>query len=968
MKKSILRITVTTIILSLILPMLLVFAKPNVPTQTELRGVWVATVLNIDYPSKAAADPEILKKEAVAILDNVKDMGMNAVFLQVRPASDALYKSNIFPWSKYLTGTQGLSPANDFDPLAFWVTEAHNRGIELHAWVNPYRVTKMTSKDKRHDFNSLADNNPAKLHPEWVVKYYDGNLYYDPGIPEVRQLVIDGVMEIVQNYDVDGIHFDDYFYPGKDFIDKTSFEKYGAGYASKDDWRRANVDTLIGDLNTAIKATGKNVRFGISPIGIWANKATNKLGSDTKGKQAYYDQYADTRKWVKKGMVDYIAPQIYWNIGYAIADYSKLITWWQDVARGTGVDLYIGQAAYRTGTGKSTDPWYGITEIDKQLKLNAKNPDIKGSIFFSYRTFINNKALAPMVKAYYLQKDGAATNIPVNMARPAGNLKTSLSSFYLTGSSDPTKPLLLNGKPVENRSSKGYFGVLVPLTKGQNIITLSQEGSYMTRVIYREVASAATTAKMSAADIPASSVFPKTQEYRSPGEKVTFTCQAPIGSVVTVKLGSETYLMKPAVASTKATGLIPTKYSYTYTVPSYEGNPTVIDVGAPEYTMNYKGTIKTRKAPAGFGIIMKNAPFYGEVTKPVIYTYNNTNTSEGAAFELYRGMIDNITAMTGGFLRLSTGQWVLKGDLKTSIVQTPVISTITKAEYITGEKWDALKLELTSPTAAIADFNGTVMKFSVSKSNSGILPVLPENSPFAKVEATEIDNKVQYTLTIKDGQYIEGYFVEKTDTGLVLNLKRPVKANTSDTPMTGITIMIDAGHGGSDPGAIGPLGSKYSEEHMNLDNALKLQTELQKLGATVLMTRTTDKALSLDERLTASRNAKPDLFVSVHANSMGDNVDISKIDGFSLFYRETLSKPVAETVFNNTIQGLGRKNKGFKSKNFYVIRGTWTPAILLEMGFVPNPQEFEWLTDQNEQTKAAQNIAQGILMYFTSSK
>ena len=185
----------------------------------DLRGVWVSTVVNIDYPTKATIDVEVLKSEALRILDNAKDMGMNAVFLQVRPCSDAIYKSKYFPWSKYLTGTQGLAPADNFDPLEFWITEAHKRGIELHAWLNPYRVTKQSGKEPAHDFASLAPNNPAKLHPDWVVKHSDGNLYYNPGIPEVRKLVIDGITEIIENYDVDGIHFDDYFYPGNSFAD-----------------------------------------------------------------------------------------------------------------------------------------------------------------------------------------------------------------------------------------------------------------------------------------------------------------------------------------------------------------------------------------------------------------------------------------------------------------------------------------------------------------------------------------------------------------------------------------------------------------------------------------------------------------------------------------------------------------------------------------------------------------------------
>lgn len=966
--RKISKITVTLLIISLLMQMFAVTAEPNAPAKNELRGIWVSTVLNIDYPTKPTTDVEALKSEALRILDNAKDMRMNAIFLQVRPSSDAIYKSKYFPWSKYLTGTQGLAPADNFDPLEFWITEAHKRGIELHAWLNPYRVTKKQGNEPVHDFDSLAPNNPAKLHPEWVVKHSDGNLYYNPGIPEVRQLVIDGIMEIVQNYDIDGIHFDDYFYPGYSFADEAAYKKYGTGYTDIHSWRRANVDTLIHDLSITIKSACKNVSFGISPFGIWANKRANPLGSDTRGNQSLYNHYADTRKWVKEGWLDYIAPQIYWNIGYEVADYGKLVAWWEDVVKDTGVKLYIGQAAYKSNSGAIASPWYGVAEIEKQLQLNAKSTEVDGSIFFSYRSFLSRPSLTAVVKGFYEQKDGITAAVPVSVSRPVGNIKTSLNQFYICGASDPGKPLFLNGKPVENRSKNGYFGVLVPLQNGQNVFTLAQEGSYTTRAIYREKAASAP-AKMSTADIPAASVFPKAQEYRSPGEKITFTCQAPFGSYVTVKLGNEVFIMQPTQKKKPSgTGLFTNTYTYVYTIPSFEGTPRVIDLGAPVYTMNYYANIKTRKAPASVGVIMKDAPFYAEVNKAVINTYHTPTTANGAAYELYSGMFDYITAMTGNYVRLSSGQWVIKSDVKTLASDTQLRSTITAASYLTGEKWDTLRLDMIGHSAAVSAFDGKVLKLDIVKTDASMTPALPENSLFSSIALTGNNDKVQYALTLKDNERIEGYFVEKTPTGLTLNIKRPVKAKEGDRPLTGITIMLDPGHGGSDPGAVGPLGWRYFEKAINLNTALKFKTELESLGATVLMTRTGDTALTLDERLTASRNAKPDMFISIHANSMGNNVDISKVFGFSVFYKEKLAMPLAETVFNDTISNLNRNSKGLHVRNLYVTRGTWTPTVLFESGFIPNPNEFEWLIDEAEQLKLAKSLAKTVVKYFTMNK
>jgi N-acetylmuramoyl-L-alanine amidase len=223
---------------------------------------------------------------------------------------------------------------------------------------------------------------------------------------------------------------------------------------------------------------------------------------------------------------------------------------------------------------------------------------------------------------------------------------------------------------------------------------------------------------------------------------------------------------------------------------------------------------------------------------------------------------------------------------------------------------------------------------------------------------------VKYVLTLKSNQRIDGYYIQKKSTGLTLNIKKPVKANDGNKPLAGIIIMLDPGHGGSDMGAQGPLGLRYPEKTINLNTAVKLQSELEALGARVLMTRTTDVNVSLEERLTASRNTKPDMFISLHADSMEDNVEISKVNGFSAFYREKLAQPLAETVFKNILEDLNRTNDGIHNKNFYVIRSTWTPGILLESGFVPNSNEFEWLTDDNEQLRLARSISDAVVKYF----
>jgi len=957
--KYLFKITIVLIILAA-LPFIMIPANADTLEAKEMRGLWVATVVNTDYPSKPTTDIEVLKNEAIKILDTAQKTGLNAVFLQVRPTADAFYRSDYFPWSKYLTGTLGKAPAGGFDPLQFWIDEAHKRGIELHAWINPFRIIKKSSSEAKPSLSSLPADHPARLHPDWVVKYSDGNLYFDPGIPEARRLITNGVLEIVNRYDIDGIHFDDYFYPGRDFDDSATYKKYGQGYASVGDWRRANITALVTDVSQGIKATGKDVRFGISPFGIWANKKSNPLGSDTNGAESNYDHYADTRSWVKSGIIDYIAPQLYWNIGYSIADYSKLLTWWKDVVSGTPVDLYIGQAAYRENYPGQSSPWYGVSEIEKQLLLNSKYPEVKGSLFYNYSALNDSPALAATIKAVYDRLDGKVSDTPITVSIPSGNTTTSYSRYYLNGTSDPGKLLYLNGSPVVNRSLQGYFGILVDLKNGSNVFTFSQDGSYVTRVIYKSTGSSSAS-KMSKAEITASSVFPQSQEYRQPGEKITLSCTAPAGSKVTVKIDGKTYSMK---TTSKSGGLYPAKFTYTYTVPSYTGTPRNIDLGAPVYTMNYNGTVKMQKAPAKIGVIMKGSPFYAEVSKEDIDTFAEPVSGNGASYELRKGMVDYVTGMTGSYARLSSGLWVRKTSIGTYTSIAKLSPSVTSAQYQTGLKWDSLKIDYPYSMAAVAKFDGAKLTLSISALQSGVLPALPDSSPFSSISFIQDGNLGRYILTLKPGRTFEGYFIEKTMTGIILQIKNPARATTGDRPLTGLTIMLDPGHGGSEYGAIGPLGTKYAEKTINLNTALKLNDELKSLGANVLMTRTTDVTLSLADRLDASRKAKPDMFLSIHANSMEVNVDISKITGFSVHYKEALAKPLSEVLLAKAAE-TGRVNKGVRWDNFYVVRGTWTPSILIENCFVPNPSDFELITNETEQVQLAKSLANGIVQYFS---
>ncbi len=345
----------------------------------EFRGVWVATVANIDWPSKPGLKTRQQKKEVVRILDLLQQLKMNAVIVQIRPEADAFYPSVIEPWSKYLTGTPGREPSPHYDPLQFWVEESHKRGMEFHAWLNPYRVAQQAEKP-------IAGNHIAFAHPEWVVKYGD-KLYFDPAFPEVRQFVTHVATDIVKRYDIDAIHFDDYFYPyptKEEFPDTTSFKQYGTGFSQeeKGDWRRQNVDRIVSMLYDSIKSVKPWVKFGISPFGVWRNKKEDQAGSETNGGLTNYDHlYADILKWLQEGWIDYIVPQLYWRIGHPAVDFMALANWWAE--NNSGRHLYIGHGLYKVDKNSTIKDWATPSHMPNQVLATRSIPAISGSAFYS---------------------------------------------------------------------------------------------------------------------------------------------------------------------------------------------------------------------------------------------------------------------------------------------------------------------------------------------------------------------------------------------------------------------------------------------------------------------------------------------------------------------------------------------------------------------------------------------------------
>ncbi|MCP9752963.1 glycoside hydrolase family 10 protein [Ferruginibacter sp. HRS2-29] len=356
--------------------------KAQTPVKPEFRAAWVATVSNIDWPSAPTINSEVQKAQFIQLLEMHKRNGMNALIVQIRPAADAFYPSPYEPWSQWLTGIQGVPPFPLYDPLEFMITETHKRGMEFHAWMNPYRAVFNING------SSISPTHISRIHPEWFLTYGDKK-YFDPGNKDVQQYVNNIVKDVVKRYPVDAIHFDDYFYPyriaGKEFPDDAKYRLYGNGM-SKDDWRRSNTDSIIVLLSRTIKATNPRCQFGISPFGVWRNNDKDPHGSATRAGQTNYDDlYADIVLWLKKGWIDYVTPQLYWEFGHKAAPFDVLVDWWAQHTYGK--NCYIGLGIYRAG---SNEAWKDKTQLPRQIQKIRNTPNINGMVFFSSKSFEKN--------------------------------------------------------------------------------------------------------------------------------------------------------------------------------------------------------------------------------------------------------------------------------------------------------------------------------------------------------------------------------------------------------------------------------------------------------------------------------------------------------------------------------------------------------------------------------------------------
>lgn len=860
----------------------------------DFRAVWVTTVINLDWPSRPGLSAAEMMAEADVFLDRAAEIGLNAVLLQVRPTSDAIYHSSVFPWSDYITGTQGQAPPDGFDPLRYWIDGAHARGMELHAWINPYRVTHGTANNL--DVNTLAPNNPARLNPH-LVRPHGRGLYFDPGHPQVRQIIIDGIICLITNYNVDGIHFDDYFYPSRDFDDADTFAAFGYGFNDIHEWRRHSVNLLVQGVQEAIRAHRPEVRFGISPFAIWQNNPPNPLGSNTSGQESYHALYSDSKRWVQEGWLDYITPQIYWHMGNAAACFVEVLHWWMGVVEGTGVNLYVGMAPYREVQERSG--WAG--ETLRQLVYSSYFPAVDGHIFFrmehlmgrvgdDVRYFYANHAARNEwagvsddwwtyghghYPAYYPDRPIiVADTLTVIQPRRDVNVPGATGYFFF-GTSDPNLPLYVNGWPVYdvNRTPEGFFMIHCPLWPGESVFTFTQYGQE------------SVTRTITVTDAPPTSPQP----------------------------------------------------------------PVVINQ------------------------LQHGHPYYATITAPT-WAFPGPRTTGGSHWMLLPGQMDRVIAYTNNrnWLRLSSGVWVQADDVSTRLAESSTMNVLSNGIYaIESNEIHVMSWMAAAYPAVFAEFSEGVLTLHYGlHSEAPDLDIVRNQSLDGTIfqavtSGIDENGRPYHAFTIRPEARFEGFWTSFADGVFSINMRLRRQLNPL-APLHGFTFVVDPGHGGTDPGALGALGATWPEAHIVLNVSLMLAENLRSLGAEVVMTRDADTTLTLSDRTETSRAVKPHMFISIHTNSTAETTDATNIRGFTVWYRNEISRPLAQTFLRELhyINPYTTRHFGVHQANHFVSRPSWTPSAILELSFTNNVHDYAWLINPRNQALLADAIAESVVKYF----
>ena len=953
----------------------------------EVRGLWIPSVLNLTFPSKPGLTEGQLRAELDAIVKTARDANLNTLCLQVRPSSDALYDSDIFPTSAYLSGTQGQAADGDFDPLAYLceiaADETDGEALAVYAWVNPLRVTSAGQ-----DVSLLSQSNPAVQHPEWTFTYNNA-VYYNAAIPEVRQLIAAGVAEICENYPVAGVIFDDYFYPypandsaGKQIPvpDAKSYETYGGQFDDIGDFRRDNVNKMVKACYDAVKGVSEYIRFGIAPFGIWQNDNGTNGGSDTGGMSSYSAIYCDPIAWMEGGYIDFLAPQIYWQFSTKVARYDTLVRWWNAQCDAYGIPMWISHALH------NYESWANPGEMRSQIGFARAELSYRGSLFYGYPQLRDNTlgVTDEIRSAYageitYFEKEPVTdTPAAITVTVPYNNFRYDEDGTYLLGQSNPANPLFCNGQPV-SRTKSGYFSFYVPLTDGANTFVFAQNGEEYTHTVWKnasppkqdadDAASEPADTESVAVEPVLKNAYPASLTAVSCRDGLAVSVTANAGAAVTAQLGDIRLALTPG--ETRADGCA--VYSGVLTLPA-------VDAGAVENlgVLTFSSVFGEHAMTLGGGAV--HAMGDGSVIG-VTVTESSTELKISPTSWYYDDYIPTTAGMTVSAYAIRDGYAKVSLAGNTAYLDADGIAVTegAPAGYATfgtltterrdGETCLVIPSDVNVPVNCVKD--GTTFRVTLYRGHTtadtadlGDNPLLSSVSFVNGGEDEAAYTVYTFTLHARDNFY--GFRVLYEDGRIVIALREPMQIDPSaDKPLAGRTVVLDAGHGGDERGTLTPGShNALDEKHCNLDIVLALQPKLEALGANVILLREDDSTVDIYTRMDEIDAIAPDLLLSIHQNSMPQNTDISHIRGVVGLYWTESGRSLADCVAEEIADTLLRLKRDTAKQRLAMLRNYKFPAALIEVGFVTCAEEFEALAAPGGIEKTAQAIADGVMRWF----
>lgn len=961
----------------------------------EVRGIWIPSVLNITYPSEPGLDASALRAELDAIVKTARDANLNTICLQVRPSSDALYASELFPTSAYLSGSQGTAADGGFDPLAYLceiaADETDGEALAVYAWVNPLRVTSAGQ-----DPSMLAENNPAVQHPEWTFTYNNA-VYYDAGIPEVRELVAAGVREICENYPVAGVIFDDYFYPYPAYDsnnkllsvdDADTYAAYGGAFDDIGDFRRDNVNRMVQACYEAVKSVSDYIRFGIAPFGIWQNADGENGGSNTAGMEAYSAIYCDALAWMEGGYIDFIAPQIYWQFSTSVARYDTLVRWWNAQCDVYGIPLWISHAIY------NYESWATPGEMRDQIGFARAELSYRGSLFYGYPQLLaNTGGVTDEIRAsfeasvlYFDREVVADTAAEITVTVPYNHFRYDEDGTYLLGQSNPAEPLYCNGVPV-SRTRSGYFSFYTPLTTGENSFVFTQGDESYTHTVWKGMnrpqeedttaIETETEAKTESAPVvlqlQGASPAQLTAVPWRDGIAVSVTATA--GAAVSVRLGEIQLSLTPGETRADGTAVY-TGHQTPGEVPTGEAS----DLGTLSFRAVYgeqvQELIGAQLYALGDGAVL-----------PVTVTEDGTSLKVSPTSWYYDDYIPASAGMTAytdriedGFAQLSlagnTAYLDVGGITVADSAAAPLGPAVFGAPTVTdvGEE-TRIVIPSTQNIPVNCVKEDTVFRVTLYRGYTDANTAQIGENPFltavSYVNGGEDEGMYTvYTFSLKERDRFYGFRVVYEDDAVVIVLRNPLDADlTAEQPLAGIRIVLDAGHGGSDTGTLTPgTHLLQNEKDCNLAIVLALQPMLRELGAEVILLREDDSTVDIYTRMDAVDEIEPDLLLSIHQNSMPQNSDITHIRGVVGLYWTESGRSLADCVAEEIADALGRRKRDTTRQRLAMLRNYKFPSALIEVGFVTSAEEFEALTAPGGYEITARAICDGVLAWLEAQQ